>query len=392
MIQTGMLSADPGALPGHLSEKRFYRPELDILRLLAFLCVFAVHIMPLSPGAVPLPRLLDPIGAYGMCLFFFLSSYLITELMRRELAATGTIHIGSFYMRRVLRIWPLYFGFLIFGKVLGHLFPLFHLENGRLFAFIFLLGNWYLARHNINDSPVGPLWSISLEEQFYLVWPLLGRFLGLGGLFLCSIALLPIAWLAICFPAGSQPSPLGVEFNGYLWCNTLVQFQYFALGAIVALLLRGRSLHLPGILRICSFLVGLAAWVTASIVFRIPALSGHRSTLIGGYLLIGLGCVLLFAALSGAPSRIFPKPLIYLGKISYGLYVFHLLFSELAYLLLQRFAPSLAAPEHALAHMFLHGLLALLPTIAVAVLSYRFFEAPFLRLKKKFTFIPSRAV
>jgi peptidoglycan/LPS O-acetylase OafA/YrhL len=374
------------------SGSRFYRPELDILRLIAFLCVFAVHVLTLSPGAIPADRIIAPMGAYGMCLFFFLSSYLITELLRRETDATGTIHIRSFYIRRILRIWPLYFAFLLFGKIVGYFFPLFHLENARLLAFVFLLGNWYLARHGINDSPVGPLWSISLEEQFYLVWPALAKFAGIRALLWCSIALLPLAWLTIYLHLGSLPSPLGIEFDGVLWCNTFVQFQYFALGAIMAITLRGRSLRLPGYVRIAGLVLGFGAWFLASYLFSLPQFTDHRFILIGGYALIGLGCITMFAALLGASPKIFPKSLIYLGKVSYGLYVFHILFIEIAYLLLRRFVPALSTSEKSVTHLLLNAILAIIPTIGLSILSYRYFETPFLILKKKFTFIQSRAV
>ena len=64
---------------------------------------------------------------------------------------------------------------MFFGKIVGQIYTPFHLENRRLVAFVFLLGNWYVARFGANASPVGPLWSISLEEQFYLVWPTLAE-------------------------------------------------------------------------------------------------------------------------------------------------------------------------------------------------------------------------
>src|ERR1700685_180016 len=90
----------------------FYRPGLDILRVLAFLLVFFAHGLirhldkPTQLGAI------GRAGGFGVCIFFFLSSYLITELLLREKSDTNTIRIPSFYVRRILRIWPLYFAMI----------------------------------------------------------------------------------------------------------------------------------------------------------------------------------------------------------------------------------------------------------------------------------------
>src|ERR1700709_171102 len=91
---------------------RFYRPGLDILRALAFLLVFFAH--GLVWHLVKLTQLgaIGRTGEFGVAIFFFLSSYLITELLLREKRLSGTIAIPAFYARRVLRIWPLYFAMI----------------------------------------------------------------------------------------------------------------------------------------------------------------------------------------------------------------------------------------------------------------------------------------
>jgi peptidoglycan/LPS O-acetylase OafA/YrhL len=101
----------------------FYRPELDALRFFAFLYVFISHAFSLAPdhyisaglsaeAALWLARAVA-VGGFGVGLFFVLSSYLITELLIREYNRTGKLDVRSFYIRRALRIWPLYFFFLI---------------------------------------------------------------------------------------------------------------------------------------------------------------------------------------------------------------------------------------------------------------------------------------
>src|SRR5215204_5013201 len=100
----------------------FYHPELDVLRFVAFLAVFMHHALPrdarlyirhgLSPAATQWLLTAKEAGAFGLDLFFALSAYLITELLLREHAKNGSFSVPAFYVRRALRIWPLYFTFL----------------------------------------------------------------------------------------------------------------------------------------------------------------------------------------------------------------------------------------------------------------------------------------
>src|SRR5580700_10426510 len=101
-------------------QKRFYRPELDLLRLLAFALIFVHHATPASYiRSYPfLQRFSDACEA-GLQLFFLLSAFLIAELLLREKEETGSIHLKAFYIRRILRIWPLYFLTISAGAALG---------------------------------------------------------------------------------------------------------------------------------------------------------------------------------------------------------------------------------------------------------------------------------
>jgi peptidoglycan/LPS O-acetylase OafA/YrhL len=90
----------------------FYHPELDALRFFAAASVFLLHAFLKSAGLL---FLVTGSGAYGVDLFFVLSSFLITTLLLRERDTTGTVDIRAFYVRRILRIWPLYFSFIAFA-------------------------------------------------------------------------------------------------------------------------------------------------------------------------------------------------------------------------------------------------------------------------------------
>jgi peptidoglycan/LPS O-acetylase OafA/YrhL len=373
---------------------RFYRPELDVLRLVAFMSVFTVHALSLSPGTMPQQPIVAAVGAYGLCLFFLLSSYLITELLCREESKTGTVHIKAFYLRRVLRIWPLYFGFLLFAKIFGHFYPFFGLGTARLLSFLFLAGNWYIAKFGSSWTPAEILWSISVEEQFYLVWPLVAKFGGKRAVGIFSAILLPAAWISLYWHHGYQPAPMGLEFDGTIWCNSLVQFQFFALGALVSILMKGRVPSWNALVRCAVFFSGFGLWFAASWLFRV----GHYrdrlpgSILLAGYTLIAAGCVLLLLSLLGARPDRFPQFLIYLGKISYGLYVFHWLSLEVIYVLPNVLAGRFPATFNSIPLFALKYAIALAATVLIASGSYRFFEGPFLEIKKQFTFVSARAI
>src|SRR5579864_1385189 len=172
----------PSAAAAPARAERFYRPELDALRFFAFLGVFIFHAAPRTmdfyeAAGYPhwLGSLLIPIfgaGAYGVDLFFALSAYLITSLLLRERAATGALDLRGFYLRRILRIWPLYFAFIAFAAIVGVLVPQQHLPAHYVVSYYLLAGNWSYVLWGLPASFAIPLWTISIEEQFYLAWPL----------------------------------------------------------------------------------------------------------------------------------------------------------------------------------------------------------------------------
>jgi len=380
-----------------VERSRFYRPELDILRFFAFLAVFFHHSLPgfeLTHHSGPILFLLHvenslkEAGGFGVCLFFLLSAYLITELLERERRNVGSIHVRSFYARRILRIWPLYFLFLFGAVLLGLAVHSYRVEPHRIWAFLLLAGNWYVASTSCGGSPIAPLWSISVEEQFYLSWPWIAK----GGrslMFWLSLTLLPIAWLTL-FGMSHGTSP-----NRTIWVNSFVQFQFFAFGALLALGFKSRLPQLKPILRVALVSGGVFSWIIVSGIFRIKddLASPTGPCLIAGYTVVALGCILLFVGFLGARIP-FSSPLAYLGKISYGLYVFHMLAIDLAWKVFASNAHSelgAAGTTWKLGVRFLEiQVVAMFITILLASISYRVLERPFLRLKGRFTFVKSR--
>jgi peptidoglycan/LPS O-acetylase OafA/YrhL len=357
------------------SSSRFHLPELDIVRLLALLLVFMHH--ALSTFYDSNRAWVEDVGGAcgsGMQLFFLLSAYLITELLLREREKTQTVHIGAFFVRRILRIWPLYFIFLGLCFAISKASHFTILTTPQFLAFIFLAGNWWAAFHGFVPTVAGPLWSISLEEQYYIVWPFISR-VGERAIWGACAAFLVLANVTLWY--------LGMHrvFRPGVWCNSFVEFEFFALGGILALSLHGKRFAVPVWMRSVMFMIAGACIFVGHSQFQIVGdVPVGPSALIAGYALFATGVVLIFLGLFGATLPSASKPFIYLGKISYGLYVFHDLAIRIVYRLGQRIhiADALAV------------IMSFAMCVGFAAVSYKFIEMPFLLLKDRFTFIRSR--
>ena len=373
---------DPAAAgtgpPSDRERRPFYHPELDVLRFCAFLLVYVAHSAVMtrnfptfSPG-VPTILASAFIGAgfSGLALFFTLSSYLITALLLQEQEGTGGIHFRAFYMRRLLRIWPLYFFFLLIVRPLAaHYIADEHFSLGQYLAFSLLMGNWICYYQGFPISIAAPLWSISVEEQFYLFWPLLvSRLrrhvptLALGMLVVANLSRV----ILVLYP---RPDPA-------LWCSTFTRLDPFAGGALLAFYTHNREVRIGRLLRV--LLITVAAFL---ILFlgRSGAHNGDMALLF--YPLESVTCCLaLLAALLPMGSwkpGIVGRVLVYLGRVSYGLYVYHLMILALV----NRFT-SLNFLEH--------ESVVLVGTVATAAASYAGLERPVLKLKQRFTYVRSR--
>ena len=377
-----------------MQTERYYKPELDVLRLCAFLFVFFVHrldLAPINPTEYYWAYHISLVGNYGVPLFFFLSAFLITELLNREQQKFGTISIKSFYIRRMLRIWPLYFVFF-FAIVLltsttgifGTPIPL----NAQL-AFSFFSGNWYITFNKWQSYCINPLWSVSVEEQLYILLPLVLYYTGKKGLKVFSFCALIFAYIAIIYYAQSPTE----KFSGQ-WTNSFVQFQFFSAGILFSVFLKGWQPKYNFFSRIVLFFIGYACWLIASMVCEINADAPHLASMtqsIIGWLLILIGVICFFVSFYGASAKFMPKPLVYLGRISYGMYVSHITMYWIIFSIfkveLSDFSKTIGLYEW---KNELGIIIAFTATVIFATLSYHFFEQPFLKLKRKFTLIQSR--
>jgi len=367
---------------------RFYAPELDVLRFIAFFGVFVFHAAPkstefyASAGAPAwLSNLLISIfgaGAFGVDLFFALSAYLITTLLLREREATGKLDLRSFYVRRILRIWPLYLSFVAFAAIMALFLPWQNLPLRYVAGFTLLAGNWVYVFYGLPASFAIPLWTVSIEEQFYLAWPLALRKSSVRAMAVVAITLLVVGniWrfaLAIAAAPVQQ-----MEYN------TFTRLDPIALGILLALF-RDRIPTLSRGWRIALLCAGVVTSV-ANFGFSVSANPPVKCTwqLALGHELTAMASAAILVAVMGSQNAFLRNRwLLYLGKISYGLYVVH----EFAHYCALRLVPA-ATPLRVIAQ----SAVGLALTILMAAASYRWLESPFLRLKERFALVQSRPV
>lgn len=364
---------------------RYYRPELDVLRFVAFLLVFLHHVFRDPTASHRLEPIATRIGssvanacAFGLCLFFFLSSYLITTLLAVELNESGSIKVAEFYLRRILRIWPLY----AFGLTLGVVYAFSNSEPADVEMFRYyavFLGNWFFQNHRWADNPMTPLWSISLEEQFYLILPFLVLALGASRLIWGGLGLVMLSIVAL-FYQGERHFLVDTA----IWSNTFSQSIFFGFGMVAAVTTYKQSQTLDMRARLIAAVGALILILLAAIVFRAKAIETASSgwAMVLGYMSVAVACTLLLVSLLDIGITL-PASLVYLGKISFGLYVYH------------------ALAMRVMEHVFSFGSFGHLPKaiadlcslpflILYAAFSYRYIERPFLRLKARLAYVPSR--
>ncbi len=333
-----------------------YVPALDGLRAVAVLSVMAFH-ADLLPG-----------GFLGVDVFFVLSGFLITSLLLQEWQDTGGVDLSRFYLRRALRLWPAFILLLIVCL------PILSVRDAV--AAILQVTNWTIMLGLTPQiGPFGHIWSLGIEWQFYLAWPALLISLFNRGTSPRKVVLITVGLVAI-------PEALRFWFwaSGAGWqrayYGTDVRAGGLLVGAICSLavtygslLVRQSSRLIEWLTAVCGTGAIALSWLLGS--GNIPAPAWLRT---GATPILSLGVALLIVHAATSPGSWLVKslsvsPLVFLGRISYGLYLWHL---PIWFALL----PALRGWP--LLPLFCLGL-----SIVIAGLSYRYVERPILRLQKR---------
>lgn len=369
-----------------MKKSNFYIPELDSLRFFAFLLVLVHHAR--HAETVEFWFVLAKYGWMGVDLFLCLSAFLFTRLLYVEYKETATIDIKNFYIRRAFRIWPLYILFFALALTLtiqkdgwNESIPV------RALGMLTFTDNFLAARWGYNNAILySPhLWTISYEEQIYLIIPWVLLFFYRRNITTTTWLLLGIGLIGTFIRAVMIYRGIN---HPDIWVLPFSHFDSVLGGIIIGLGIFDKYLKkIPNLLWLALGI--LALWQ----VTQLPNITRIQWELMFTYPLVGIGTSLIMYSLTqGNLWAISPvlrnKPLTYLGKISYGLYVYHKLGIFIAYRITNQFME----PAQALAYPATGLLLSFLITIIISIISYEAFEKIFLRMKDRFAIIGSRPV
>ena len=368
-----------------------YLPSLNGLRFFAALCVVITHI-ELIKGYYSLPNIwqnqnIKELGSLGVIFFFVLSGFLITYLMQEEKKLKGSFSLKNFYLRRVFRILPLYYLVVFLGFVLVFNWDLIKISSqfetanenywSYLLMYLFLIPNFTLGAFNSSFPHIGQLWSIGVEEHFYLVWPFVFIFSKrnlLKSMVLFFITVLVIktsVWLYFRFSENDVSTVI-------FWSKTLAteKLECMSIGGIFSFFFFNHEKQVKSFFSSSLITLISVLFIFIGINFTPPILQDGMHV-VYSFLFV---FIIANSMSNSILIKLFEfKFFNYLGQISFGIYVYHLIIVTAVISILSEFNLD-SISFNLLAYLF-----SLLFTFFVSYLSYNYFERYFLKLKSNFS-------
>jgi peptidoglycan/LPS O-acetylase OafA/YrhL len=352
-----------------------YYPALDGLRGIGCALIIIYHLFPFINQYLFFSFL-------AMDIFFVLSGFLITDILLNSFGQKD--YLKNFYVRRLLRVFPLYYTSLIFfililPNVLQMPIDIVYYVHNQSYFWVFLQ-NWLLIFKPVNEHYINHLWSMGVEEQFYLLWPLLFAVVKRPKILLGFLIMLLLSFCAFRFYIWTHPITDLSYYNFYAY----TRIDGICIGCMIALMQKINS-------KFVANYMGIIVLAFALINFAFYELNLQHNNSFPYLALIGYSTFsMVFGVLvhtiinnnSKFFTAVFDVSFFkFLGRISYGTYVFHLPLYVLAGpYIIKWFSQNLQfASPYLLGSIFLTIL-----SFSLGWLSYRYFEMPFLRLKKHF--------
>jgi peptidoglycan/LPS O-acetylase OafA/YrhL len=374
---------------------KVYLPNLNTLRAIAAIMVVVSHI-ELRKGIVGLKGLSTIMnwGGIGVSLFFVLSGFLITYLLLLEKNTITSINVKDFYLRRIFRIWPLYFLIISFVYLLiPYILPEYYISESSRFSIksilynVFFLTNFSLVL-KLTPLIISTIWSIGIEEQFYIIWPWVMRLKEKSyiKLILFFILIIPMGKIFLIF--------INKIFHNHFIeilskVVTTTRFDCMAIGAFFGVLAFSKQIKIGKIdinyNMFCSKKIQIISYLLLFSIFLIS----HFTTLANPFFNFALYPTLFAICILNLSTN--PKTIInlenkitnYIGLISYSIYLNHMI---VLYLLFPVLKPLISHYSVIVQGVIIYPI-TLVIVFLVSHITYNFYEKQFLKLKHKFSHV-----
>jgi peptidoglycan/LPS O-acetylase OafA/YrhL len=369
--------------------QRIYFKNLDFLRFLAAYMIILLHsyfgwkehftASPfanfLSASALAKVELVTHNFSFGVDIFFIISGFLLTYLLLAEHEKTGKVDVVKFYIRRAFRIWPLYFFMLLTAPLMAYFF---HEQNPGYGLYFFFAGNFDVIIQGVKSCSTDHLWSICVEEHFYLFCPLMIGFIPPKKL---PQVLFSIVFASIVFRGFILL--YSANYGAQIYLNTLSRIDVLALGSFFGYLVYHRKIQFNHPLWIRLLVYSTFIFIFFNVDY--VGCGTFFSATIQKYFFVLCVAYWIGNFMFNPKAKLaIKKPNIFhqFGKISYGLYMFNPVIIAIVLIFFSRYS---------LHNFFLFLVITQVLIWLVCYLSYRFFELPFLALKEKYAVIKSGA-